>query len=723
MRTSHRKIRQMILDRKSKITDEEFFTSKAYKAYLTDLVETATRRYQKPISVVSCYDPSDPTIAFTDYGSVNINVANRLTSSFPSRRLKSLSIVGLASHECGHILFTDNRIWDSCFRRMLAGKFYPCEPTGTEPMHAIYAKAILQALTDHTDSVPKTVILNTYHALSNILEDSFVDARYSYEFPGIPAQGIALNNKRFADTMMDLQDMVNAKYYDHNIVLNLLIQYARSGEINNLSGYQGELVGKMQQYIPLVDAAIYDDDARARCKTANEILVDLWPIMQRCFDLLRQKQQEAEEQAKQQAQQTGSGGTGDSEQESQDSGAEEEVQKAGAQAVENCLEEQLPQAAPNFGAQSSAAASDSSYLPNQEQMKQLRNMAQKVLAEETTRIAQHETQSIEDGDVGGMERNTGYEGSGYDSAAEDIERMLEQVAEHQVDERLEEELSQQLQLEANAVQYGNAHKGISVTVNRMTCVDSYLVDAYHTVAPQLLQLSKRLQKGVGAVLRDKRQGGKQTGLLAGKRLNQHAFGRTDGRFFCNSRLPTEPIQMSVALLVDESGSMCGNDRITRARAAAIVIQDFCEKLGIPIMIVGHTANSRHVELYSYADFDSVDRQDRYRLMDMSARCCNRDGAALRYVAEKLAKQNAEIKLLMIISDGQPNDDGYSGSAAEADLRGIKVEFSRKGVDLYAAAIGDDKENIERIYGSGFLDITDLNQLPILLTNIIARNIK
>lgn len=721
MRTSHRMIRKMILDRKSKITDEEFFSSKAYKAYLTDLVETATRRYQKPISVVSYYDPDDSTIAYTDFGSVNINVANRLTSGFPSRKLKSLSIVGLASHECGHILFTDNRIWDSCFRRLMAGRFYPSEPKGSEPMHALYAKEILRTMKDDSDPIPKTVILNTYHALSNILEDGFVDARYSYEFPGIPAQGIALNNRRFAETMKDLQEMVNAKFYDHSIILNLLIQYARAGEINNLSGYQGELVDKIQQYIPLVDAAIYDDDARTRCETANEILVDLWPIMQRCFDPLRQKQQEAAQQAQQQMQQSGSGSSGDSEEESQN--VEAETNAAGSQAVETSLESQLPQAAPNFVDRSGTAPSSGSFLPNQEQMEQLRNTAQKVVAEETARIAQHETQSIEDGDTGGMERDTGYEGSGYDSAAEDIERMLEQVAENQVDERLEEELSQQLQLEANAVQYGNVHKEISVTVNRMTYVDSYLVDAYHSVAPQLLQLSKRLQKGVGTVLRDKRQGGKQTGLLAGKRLNQHAFGRTDGRIFCNSRLPTEPIRMSVALLVDESGSMCGSDRITRARAAAIVMQDFCEKLGIPIMIVGHTASSRHVDLYSYADFNSVDRQDRYRLMDMSARCCNRDGAALRYVAEKLAKQNAEIKLLMIISDGQPNDDGYSGSAAEADLRGIKVEFSRKGVDLYAAAIGDDKENIERIYGSGFLDITDLNQLPILLTNIIARNIK
>ena len=38
-------------------------------------------------------------------------------------------------------------------------------------------------------------------------------------------------------------------------------------------------------------------------------------------------------------------------------------------------------------------------------------------------------------------------------------------------------------------------------------------------------------------------------------------------------------------------------------------------------------------------------------MDMSARDCNRDGAALRFVAEKLSKQTSEVKILMIICDG------------------------------------------------------------------------
>ena len=49
-------------------------------------------------------------------------------------------------------------------------------------------------------------------------------------------------------------------------------------------------------------------------------------------------------------------------------------------------------------------------------------------------------------------------------------------------------------------------------------------------------------------------------------------------------------------------------------------------------------------------------------------------------------------------------------------------YSRKGVQIFAAAIGDDRDRIERIYGAGFLDITDLNQLPVMLTNLISRHL-
>lgn len=42
MRTSHKQIRKRIMEVKSKITDEEFFASKAYRAYLMDITESAT---------------------------------------------------------------------------------------------------------------------------------------------------------------------------------------------------------------------------------------------------------------------------------------------------------------------------------------------------------------------------------------------------------------------------------------------------------------------------------------------------------------------------------------------------------------------------------------------------------------------------------------------------------------------------------------------------------
>lgn len=722
MRTSHRQIRKRILDAKSKITDEEFFSSRAYNGYLTDLAEAATKRYKRPLRVRVVADHDDETVAFTDYHGIYINACNHITWSFPSRLLRSMSLEGLNAHECGHNLFTDERIWHSYFAGLAKGKIYPKMPDGLDSMQKLYAKDILEALTDDTDTVPMQVIMSTAHALSNILEDGYVDARYSYEFPGSPAKGIALNNLRYADTMPEITEMINRKYYDHSIVVNLLIQYVRAHEVNNLSGYTGEFIDKLYEYIPWIDESVYDDDARSRCEAANRILVDLWPMMQRCFDALRDKQKQAQQQAQQSSQQTGKGGSGSGSGQPGSGDDDNDGSQQGQQAVEEDLSSQLPKAAANFTIKTKPVPSNGTFTPNPGQMNAIRAQVERVIAEETSRIAAHLTNGITSSGNGGVDQNSEYEGNDYEHAADDIERLLSSMAEEKVTEELEEELSEELQREANAIRYGNAHRNIHVTVNRMAHVDQNLIDSYNRVAPELLMLSKRLQRSVSSALRDRRQGGKQTGLLIGKRLNQHALYRNDGRIFYNSRLPTEPINLSVGLLIDESGSMCSNDRITRARATAIVIQDFCESLGIPLLVVGHTAWSSHVELFSYSDFDTYDKNNRYRLMDMSARDCNRDGAALRFVAEKLSKQTSEVKILMIICDGQPNDDGYSGSAAEADLRGIKLEYARKGVKIYAAAIGEDRPRIERIYGDGYLDITNLQELPVMLTNLIVRSL-
>ena len=240
------------------------------------------------------------------------------------------------------------------------------------------------------------------------------------------------------------------------------------------------------------------------------------------------------------------------------------------------------------------------------------------------------------------------------------------------------------------------------------------------MAGPLLAISRQLQKSILQQLKDRQRGGKQTGLLFGRRLDAHALCRDDGKVFYKNALPNDTPQMAVGLLLDESGSMSSGDRAAYARAAAIILYDFCQALRIPVMVYGHSTKGSKVELYSYGEFDAIDQNDKYRLMDISARGSNRDGAALRYVAERLSRRPEELRLLMLVSDGQPAAPGYYGTAAEEDLRGIQQEYRRKGVLFLAAAIGDDKENIQRIYGDAFLDISDLYQLPVKLAQAVKR---
>ena len=329
-----------------------------------------------------------------------------------------------------------------------------------------------------------------------------------------------------------------------------------------------------------------------------------------------------------------------------------------------------------------------------------------------------ETDRVSEPMGGGVEVNGDYTPEVSGTVETEMERLLDAMAEKSVCQELEQDRLSELNREAQSISFGDIHKGVPIRVNRITEVPPEMVTQYNAIAGPLLAISKQLQKSLLRQLRDRQRGGKQTGLLMGRRLDAHALCRGDGKVFTKNALPSQPPGMAVGLLLDESGSMSSCDRATYARASAIILYDFCQALRVPAMVYGHSTGGSGVELYSYSEFDAIDREDKYRLVDISARESNRDGAALRFVAERLSHRPEELKLLILVSDGQPADTGYYGTAAEEDLRGIQQEYRRKGILFVAAAIGDDKENMERIYGDSFLDITDLNQLPVKLTQVV-----
>lgn len=694
----------MIKDQTLTLTDEELFLSSAYQKYLSSMAKAATGRYRQGLQTLMEWDASSGAdVAYTDNYKIHINAGNPITQSFPSRMLRSESLAGLNGHETAHLLFTDFTTLGLYLGSMDNGAFYP-EPPSFDDQYQTGCEEMLEAMQEKDKAACLTLSRCASH-ISNILEDIYIEARMCEAFPGTFKQGIELNSMRMNELMPSLQSQIDKDYSDFSIMANLLLQYCRAGTINNLNGYTGPYLDYLEDCVPYVEESLYSDDMKDRLHAANHILGILWEYIKPLIEDTREKLQNTSEDEAEQllegllGNQIHGGtplpsGKGGNLPKQADEG--KEMQKT------NPLTARPPQARQN--AMSSV---------------------QDVVAEEGNRIQLAKTSTVLDGNNPGITYNHQYLGSGYEKSASDLFRILNSVATAKAEEQYQQEMTEELQKAANDIHYGNAHAGIHVTVNRMCSVPDYLIKSYQSIAPPLLRVSKRLQKTIAPLLKEESEGGKLKNLQFGKRLDTRSLHHEDGTFFTRTRLPSEEQKLAVGLLIDESGSMSCADRITYARMTAIVLYDFCQSLQIPVTIYGHTTPDCEagVALYSYAEFDSLDTSDCYRLMDMSARNGNRDGAALRYVAEHLSKRPENQKLLIIISDGQPADYGYYGTEAEADLRGIKKEYSKKGIILFAAAIGSDKENIKRIYQDGFLDITKLEELPKNMALLVKQYLK
>ena len=705
MNSNQKKLKQMIREEETSIPDQEFFTSSAFHRYLTSQARAATGRYCYGLQALISWDESDgAALAYTDSYKIYLNAANHVTQSFPSRFLRALSLVGMTGHETAHLLYTDFTTRNLYLRNLGNGTFYPEEPSVELSAYQKSQTEILHALLEKDKAVSLT--LQTCAAsLQNILEDVYIEARMCAAFPGSFRKGIQLNNLRMVEQIPDLHEQLSRNYQPFTIATNLLLAYCRSGTISNRFQSDSEYLDVLTDGMEYIDTALEAPSIKERLTATNCLLVLFWDFIKPLVEEMREKlenqdETEASKELQDLLDQQIAGGT------------PIPVGKNGAE-VKN-----IPAAKGGAGTN----PQDEDFFSPKGREEQLKK-TEKVMAEEGGRLALAKTSAILDGNDPGVTYAPQYAGTGYEDAASDIARVLKEAAAEKAQEAYEQQLSEELQKAANEIHYGNAHAGVHVTIHRIQEISDHLIRQYEEVAPPLLRASKRLQSTILPLLKEEAEGGKQKNLLYGRRLDMRSFHHQDSSFFIRTRLPADEQRLAVGLLIDESGSMVWGDRITHARKTAIVLYDFCVSLGIPVTIYGHSTDCRGVALYSYAEFDSVDEKDRYRLMDMIDRNGNRDGAALRFVAEHLAKRPEKRKLLILISDGQPADDGYYGTEAEADLRGIKQEYARQNIILFAAAIGDDKDAIQRIYQEGFLDITRLDDLPKNLTILVKQYLR
>ena len=759
-RVNHKLVKQRLNEKRSKITDRQFFTSRMFAGHFEDMAAAQTRRYHynRRVRVNIYWKTKEPGVAVTDNQTIRINAGNPVVTKVKGRENRYHVISGLFAHELGHVLYTDFLACQTHSNYLGSYRWYPWTPALKNASDGINEKALWEYVKESPENLEMIQFLA--HQISNVLEDGYVENKMLNNFPGTLGFGLETYRELKRKEIPTVTDLIEQEENDgrhiFESILGIMLSYVLFGEIKyGEEPLTDERISTVFGLLDEIDNSLMTCSGKERYNAVNMILVRCWDYVKDFCEVCKERQKEAAAsggsssaaQTMAQILQSIAGGsemgTGNSTPVPETSGGNEGSATAAARAktrAEASASEE--QSESDSGEGSSQTDSEEGKNPSESGSAEMSageteelsgeataecpmpgNSKQGGSTEEKGRIPYQQTDNLSAPVGGDITRNEEYQREQYEHAAADIERILDKMAEKAACEELENERIRELNDAAQNISYGNIHEGVAIRVNRIASVDEELVDQYNEIASPLITISRQLQRSLIKQLQENRRGGKQTGLIMGRRLDTHALCRNDGKVFYSNKLPNEIPELAVGLLLDESGSMGSCDRCTYARASAIILYDFCESLGISVMVYGHSTDYHDVELYSYAEFDGFDQDDKYRLMDIDARGSNRDGAALRYVAEHLSKRPEAVKLLILVSDGQPAHSGYGGSAAEEDLRGIKQEYQRKGIIFVAAAIGNDKENIERIYGDSFLDISDLNQLPTKLTNVVKRHIR
>lgn len=297
-------------------------------------------------------------------------------------------------------------------------------------------------------------------------------------------------------------------------------------------------------------------------------------------------------------------------------------------------------------------------------------------------------------------------------ARSQLQNLLDNLSEERAIQKNSEFVSQEMAQEVKDIDFGDIHAGINKKIYRVAGNSSDAKRAYEIIKKQVLPISNRLEKVILRTIKEENLTGERRGRYYGKLLDTSRLYRTDVKVFKDRKQPKKEIDTAFYLLVDISGSMCGN-KISTARLVSVLFAETCEKLNIPLEITGHTTTpgGRGIGLYNFISYNSLNKNDKYSLAYMEDKYANRDGAAIIYGCERLLKRPEKKKVFCIISDGQPADYGYSGETAKSDMKHISNKYKKEGIVFCAAAIDSDKEFIKAIFGKNFLNISHLESLP------------
>lgn len=162
------------------------------------------------------------------------------------------------------------------------------------------------------------------------------------------------------------------------------------------------------------------------------------------------------------------------------------------------------------------------------------------------------------------------------------------------------------------------------------------------------------------------------------------------------------------------------------KEAAFVLASGLNSLGDKFSICGFTGNGRENCLF----FRIKDIEEEWsektlqRLLNITPGSSTRIGAALRHAGWKLDQVPAKTKLLILITDGQPRDQGYDSSNlyAQYDVKKAAQENMQKNIHTFCISAGENSPaDMEIMFPNGRYQILDnIVKLPQTLSQLYLK---
>jgi nitric oxide reductase NorD protein len=210
-------------------------------------------------------------------------------------------------------------------------------------------------------------------------------------------------------------------------------------------------------------------------------------------------------------------------------------------------------------------------------------------------------------------------------------------------------------------------------------------------------------------------------------LVERRMGRSsDERLYTATRATRQPL--AIALLVDVSGSTSspvgqGQRMIDIEKTALLLASEALAALGDRYSILTFTGRGPlDVRVHTVKEFaESNGDAVRRRIAGLYPGGFTRLGAALRHATAELTRERVRHRLLLILSDGRPNDLGhYMADYGVEDSRQAINEARARGIHPFCLNVDPEgPEYLARIFGPvGYVTIRRPEQLPRALLQAV-----